>query len=313
MSGQEFWFALASVDGVGPMRIKRLLNRFGTIEAIFDAELSDIARIPLFNPLLATRILKARIRVAEFRRHIKWFKSRGIDILCVEEENYPSQLKEIPNAPAILCKKGNLSQVSEKTVAIVGATDPTQSGILTTLELSRHLAQAGLMIVSGLAKGIDTSAHLGALSANGTTIGVVGKPIYFRSTRAKIENSQIGYVRTAHFFPNTLLRPNRHPPILSFETGSSVDWQWQLSLLNRKRTVGQFATADFALEQGRLVFACNWKGHSRLSEGPRKLIQRGAYPISPDQLDKIVDVLSDPDCIEKIQSAQLTGEQMDLF
>ena len=76
---------------------------------------------------------------------------------------------------------------------------------------------------------------------------------------------------------------------------------------------GAIRTANFALEQGRLVFACNWKGHSRLSEGPRKLIQRGAYPISPDQLDKIVDVLSDPDCIEKIQSAQLTGEQMDLF
>ena len=174
MSGQEFWFALASVDGVGPMRIKRLLNRFGTIEAIFDAELSEIARMPLFNPLLATRILKARIRVAEFRRHIKWFKSRGIDILCVEEENYPSQLKEIPNAPAILCKKGNLSEVSDKTVAIVGATDPTEPGILTTLELSGRFAQAGLTVVSGLAKGIDTSAHWGALSANGTTVGVVG-------------------------------------------------------------------------------------------------------------------------------------------
>ena len=60
MSGQEFWFALASVDGVGPMRIKRLLNRFGTIEAIFDAELSEIARMPLFNPLLAARNPKGK-------------------------------------------------------------------------------------------------------------------------------------------------------------------------------------------------------------------------------------------------------------
>ena len=144
MSGQEFWFALASVDGVGPMRIKRLLNRFGTIEAVFDAELSEIARVPLFNPLLASRILKARMRVAEFRRHIKWFKSRGIDILCVEEEAYPAQLKEIPNAPAILCKKGNLSQISEKAVAIVGTTDPTDSGILATLELSTRLVRAGI-------------------------------------------------------------------------------------------------------------------------------------------------------------------------
>lgn len=312
MSGQEFWFALASVDGVGPMRIKRLLNRFGTIEAIFDAELSEIARMPLFNPLLATRILKARIRVAEFRRHIKWFKSRGIDILCVEEESYPSQLKEIPNAPPILCKKGNLSEVSEKAVAIVGATDPTQSGILTTLELSRRLAQAGLMIVSGLAKGIDTSAHLGALSANGTTIGVVGTDllsIYPSENRELADRiCENGTLFSEHAFttqptPANLILRNRLISGLAIVT----------IVIESKENGGAIRTAQFALEQGRLVFACNWKGHSRLSEGPRKLIQQGAYPISPDQLDKVVDVLSDPDWIEKIQSAQLTGEQMDLF
>ena len=312
MSGQEFWFALASVDGVGPMRIKRLLNRFGTIEAIFDAELSEIARMPLFNPLLATRILKARIRVAEFRRHIKWFKSRGIDILCVEEESYPTQLKEIPNAPAILCKKGNLSQVSEKTVAIVGTTDPTQSGILTTLELSRCLAQAGVMVVSGLAKGIDTSAHLGALSANGTTIGIVGTDllsVYPSENRELADRiCENGTLFSEHPFttqptPANLILRNRLISGLAMAT----------IVIESKENGGAIRTADFALEQGRLVFAFNWKSHSRLSEGPRKLIQQGAYPISPNQLDKIVDVLSDPDCVEKIQSVQLTGEQMDLF
>ena len=110
MSGREFWFALASVDGVGPMRIKRLLNRFGTIEAVFDADLSEIARIPLFNPLLAARILKAGIRIAEFRRHIRWFKSRGIEILCLEDDSYPEQLKKIPNT----VKNGHLVTVTLK-------------------------------------------------------------------------------------------------------------------------------------------------------------------------------------------------------
>ena len=174
MSRKEYWFALASVEGIGPMRIKRLLDRFGTIEQVFEADLPEIARLPLFNPLLAVRILKTRIRIAEFRRHIKWFKSRGVEILSLEDEDYPEQLKKIPNAPAILCKKGSLSQVSQQAVAIVGATTPTELGILSTLELSTTLVQAGFTIVSGLAKGIDTSAHLGALSANGTTIGVLG-------------------------------------------------------------------------------------------------------------------------------------------
>ncbi len=312
MSGQEFWFALASIDGVGPMRIKRLLNRFGTVEAVFDAELSEIARVPLFNPLLAARILKARIRVAEFRRHIKWFKSRGIDILCVEEEDYPTQLKEILNAPAILCKKGNLSQVSEKAVAIVGTTTPTELGILTTLELSTRLVRAGLTIVSGLARGIDTSAHLGALSANGTTVGVVGSDLFsiYPSEHRELADQicENGALFSEHPFttqptPANLILRNRIISGLSIAT----------IVVESNENGGAVRTAAFASEQGRLVFACNWAGHSRLSEGPRKLIQQGAYPISPDRLDKVVEVLSDPNRLEKIQSAHLTGEQMNLF
>lgn len=312
MAEQEFWFALASVDGVGPMRIKRLINRFGTIEAIFDAELSEIARVPLFNPLLASRILKARIRVAEFRRHIKWFKSRGIDILCVEDEGYPTQLKEISNAPAILCKKGNISQVNEKTVAIVGSTTPTELGILTTLELSTRLVQTGVTVVSGLARGIDAAAHSGALSANGTTVGVVGSDLLsiYPSEKQELAEQicENGALFSEHPFttqptPTNLVLRNRLISGLSIAT----------IVVEENENGGAIRTATFALEQERLVLACNWKNRSPLSEGPRKLIQRGAYPISPDQLDKVVDVLSDPDRVEKIQSAQLTGEQMDLF
>ncbi len=312
MSGQEFWFALASVDGVGPMRIKRLLNRFGTIEAIFDAELSEIARMPLFNPLLAARILKARIRVAESRRHIKWFKSRGIDILCVGEDDYPSQLKEISNAPAILCKKGNLSQVSEKAVAIVGTTTPTDLGILTTLELSTRLTQAGVTVVSGLAEGIDTSAHLGVLYANGTTVGVVGSDLLSIYPNEKRELAdricENGALFSEHPFttqptPANLIRRNRLISGLAIAT----------IVVEAEENGGAVSTARFALEQERFVCAYNWNDRSRLSEGPRKLIQQGAYPISPDQLDKVVDVLSNPDHLEKIQAAHLTGEQMDLF
>ena len=312
MSGQEFWFALSSVDGVGPMRIKRLINRFETIEAVFDAELSEIARVPLFNPLLAARILKARIRVAEFRRHIKWFKSRGIDILCVEDKGYPTRLKEISNAPAILCKKGNLPQVSEKTVAIVGTTAPTDLGILTTLELSTRLTQAGVTIVSGLAEGIDTSAHLGALSTNGTTVGVVGSDllsIYPSEKQGLAEQiCENGALFSEHPFttqptPTNLILRNRLISGLSIAT----------IVVESEENGGAIRTAAFALEQERIVFACDWENRSRLSEGPRRLIQQGAYPISLDQLDKVVDVLSDPDHLEKIQAAHLTGEQMDLF
>ncbi len=311
MSGREFWFALASVDGVGPMRIKRLLNRFGTIEEVFDADLSEIARVPLFNPLLAARILKAGIRVAEFRRHIRWFKSRGIEILCLEDDNYPEQLKKILNAPAILCKKGGLSQVSQRTVAIVGTTNPTELGILTTLELSTRLAQAGFIIVSGLAKGIDTSAHLGALSADSSTIGVLGCDLFsiYPTENRELADAicEHGALFSEHPFttqptPANLILRNRIISGLSIAT----------IVVESGENGGAIRTAEFALEQDRLVFACDWQGQHRFSEGSRHLIQRGAHVISPNRLEEVVDVLLNPDSL-KIQSPPFTGEQMELF
>lgn len=258
MSAREFWFALASVDGIGPMRIRRLINRFGTIEAVFNADLSEIARVPLFNPLLAARILRARIRVAEFRRHIKWFKDRGIDILCLEDQNYPEQLKKIPDAPAILCKKGHLPQASQQSVAIVGTTNPTELGILATLELSTLLVQAGFAIVSGLAKGIDTFAHFGAVSANGTTIGVLGCDLFsiYPDENRELANQicQGGALFSEHPFTtqptstNLILR-NRIISGLSIAT----------VVVESGENGGAIRTATFALEQDRLVFACDWQ------------------------------------------------------
>lgn len=312
MSGREFWFALASVEGVGPMRIKRLLNRFGTIEAVFDADLSEIARVPLFNPLLAARVLKARIRAAEFRRQIKWFNSRGIEILSLEDPDYPEQLKKIPDAPAILCKKGSSSQFSQPAVAIVGTTNPTELGILTTLELSTILVQAGFTIVSGLAKGIDTAAHFGALSANGTTVGVLGCDLFsiYPSENRELADRicENGALFSEHPFtiqptPVNLILRNRIISGLSMGT----------IVIESGENGGAIRTATFALEQDRFVFACDWQGRYRLSEGPRSLIQQGAYPISPNRLEDVVDILLNPDSLKKVERANLTGEQMKLF
>ncbi len=294
------------------MRIKRLLNRFGTIEAVFDADLSEIARVPLFNPLLAARVLKARIRAAEFRRQIKWFNSRGIEILSLEDPDYPEQLKKIPDAPAILCKKGSSSQFSQPAVAIVGTTNPTELGILTTLELSTILVQAGFTIVSGLAKGIDTAAHFGALSANGTTVGVLGCDLFsiYPSENRELADRicENGALFSEHPFtiqptPVNLILRNRIISGLSMGT----------IVIESGENGGAIRTATFALEQDRFVFACDWQGRYRLSEGPRSLIQQGAYPISPNRLEDVVDILLNPDSLKKVERANLTGEQMKLF
>lgn len=312
MAGREFWFALASIDGIGPMRIKRLVNRFGSVDKVFDAELSEIARIPLFNPLLATRILKTGIRIAEFRRHIKWFKSRGIEIFCLEDEDYPEQLKAIPNAPAILCRKGNLSKVSQQSVAIVGTTRPTDDGILATLALARHLVEAGFAVVSGLAQGIDTSAHVGAVEANGQTIGVVGSDLFsIHSHENRILADQMcenGAIFSEHPFttlPTSANLIQRNRIISGLSTATIV--------VESEENGGAIRTAQFAREQDRLVFACRWQKRHRFSAGPHRLIQQeGAYPIPENGLEEIVEALKDPDSL-RAQPTEASIEQMDLF
>jgi DNA processing protein len=312
MAGRELWFALASIDGIGPIRIKRLLNRFGTIEKVFDAELSEIARLPMFNPAVAARVLRARARLTGFRRHMEWLKSRGVEILCLEDEDYPDTLRAIRNAPAILCLKGNQASINRKAVAIVGSTEPTDLGISTTVELSRRLAQAGFTIVSGVAKGIDTSAHAGALSTDGITVGVVGGDlfsIYPTANRALADEiCGRGMLLSEHPSPtqptpaNLVLR-NRIISGLSMAT----------IVVEAKETGGAMRAAAFALEQSRLVFACDWEEKHQFSEGPRSLIQQGAIPILPDRLKAVEDLLLNPDSAE-IQPINVAPvEQMDLF
>ncbi|HIA69091.1 TPA: hypothetical protein EYN98_24245, partial [Candidatus Poribacteria bacterium] len=91
MANHEYWVALSSVEGIGPVRIKYLLKRFGAIESVFEAELLEIAKLPLFDQVLASRVSRARLGLIEIRRRIEWLKSQGIYIVCLEDLEYPAQ------------------------------------------------------------------------------------------------------------------------------------------------------------------------------------------------------------------------------
>jgi DNA processing protein len=184
-------------------------------------------------------------------------------------------------------------------------------GILTTLELSTRLAQAGFTIVSGLAKGIDTSAHLGALSADGSTIGVLGCDLFsiypHENCELAAQICERGALFSEHPFttqptPANLILRNR---IISGLSAATI-------VVESGENGGAIRTAAFALEQDRLVFAYDWQGRGQYSEGCRRLIQGGAYAISPNRLEEVVDALLNPGSL-KIQPTHFTGEQMELF
>merc|ERR1711964_353972 len=102
--------------------------------------------------LLASKVLKARIGLADLRQHIDWYESQGIQIICLQDTTYPEQLKPISNAPVVLACRGNPRIIQKPTVAIVGSTQPTEEGIRVALELTTLLVQADYTIASGLAQ-----------------------------------------------------------------------------------------------------------------------------------------------------------------
>lgn len=308
---REYLFALASVDGIGPVRIKRLLKRFGNVEHIFDAEIVEIAQLPQFNHTLALRILAIPNRLTEMSQKLDELSDNGISVLFPDDTAYPPLLKSIPDAPTVLCRVGALSDISEKCVAIVGTTHPTVDSIDVTLGLTIRLVEAGFNVVSGLAKGIDTAAHNGTLETNGTTISVLPTDL---STIYPSENYPLarkifetGCLFSEHPFstpptPANLVLRNRIISGLSMAT----------VVVETSKEGGAMHAARYAELQDRPIFACQWGTNNRESDGTKHLINKGAFSFLPDQLDRVVDMLTHPENHQN-HIHQTSAEQIDLF
>lgn len=308
---REYLFTLASVEGIGSVRINRLLTHFGSVEHIFNAELHEIAQLPHFNPILASRILTVRKKFSELQKKLEELTEHGIDVLFPDDVKYPTLLKSVPDAPTVLCRVGEVSEVSEKTVAVVGCKHPTVEGINVTLGLAIRLVEAGFMIVSGLAAGIDTNAHYGALGINGKTVGVVASDF---SSIYPPENHELamkvyenGCLFSEHPFPTPPTPANlvmRNRIISGLSTAIVV--------VETSKDGGAMHAARYAQLQDRTVFACQWGSKNEQSDGTQQLIKTGAKPFLPDQLDNVVDMLTDPDRLQS-QSLDSSVEQMTLF
>ena len=308
---REYLFALASVEGIGAVRINRLLSRFGSVEHIFEAELHEIAQLPHFNPILASRILTVRKNFSEFQEKLEELIKHGITVLFRDDNEYPALLKSVPDAPIVLCQVGELSEVDENTVAIVGCKQPTPEAINVTLDLAIRLVQSGFTIVSGLANGVDTNAHYGALGVNGKTVGVVAADF---SSIFPPENHELavniyekGCLFSEHPFPTpptpaNLVMRNRIISGLSMAT----------VVVETSKEGGAMHAARYAELQDRVVFACQWDSENKQTDGTRQLVKTGAIPFLPDQLDTVVDMLKEPESLQK-DNIGSGAEQITLF
>jgi DNA processing protein len=266
------WIALNMTPGVGPRVTSRLLEHFGSAEAIFDAPRRELALLRL--PPETIESLAARELHGRAEAEIEHVRRLGGDILVLDDGVYPALLRETYDPPVVLYVKGAWAECLEAPcVAIVGSRRCSTYGQNAALMLSRELAQRGVTIISGLARGIDAAAHRGALEAGGHTVGVMGTgldQIYPRDHKklaAEILNR--GGALVTQFPLNTPPASENFPYRNRVISGLSLG----VVVVEAAENSGSLITARLAMEQNREVFAVPGNITSRNSFGTNYLIK----------------------------------------
>jgi len=273
---------LHTINGIGNRTLQLIKNRFGRFDACYEAGSSLLYKH--LTPEIASLIIDSKTKKQNALDRIR---EDGFEVLCIEDEEYPLLLQTIPNAPYLLYYRGEANILNQFCLAIVGARAATLYGKNSALKLGEELAARGIAITSGLARGIDTEAHRGALNVGGKTIAVLGSGlnvIYPReNTRLFNEIAESGIV-ISEFPLDTHPEPGNFPMRNRIISGLSRG----VVVVEAREKSGALITADFALEQGRDVFALPGPVTSKTSIGPNRLIQQGAKLIITVQ-----DILED--------------------
>jgi DNA processing protein len=274
MDAREALIALNMIEGIGPIRVRKLLEHFGEPQAVLGAPKVRLQQVSGIGAEVADRIngWENSIKLSEeFKRIEEW----GCQVVTQLDEEYPPSLREIYDPPIVLYVKGDLSAKDKNGIAMVGSRQTTHYGIETARKLSYQLAYAGVTVVSGGARGIDTAAHQGALSAKGRTIAVLGTGInivFPTENRNLFERiSENGAVITQFPFNRSADKqsfPIRNRIVAGMTLGTVV--------VEANLTSGSLITTRFATDYGRQVFAVPGRIDSPRSKGCHDLIKKGA-------------------------------------
>jgi DNA processing protein len=288
------YVALALTPGIGPSRIHAIIKVCHTATGAFSAPFEFLRSIPGLNAAAASAIAASGVSVGV--RVLEQVARLGARALITDDPDYPALLREIPEPPPVLFALGNLALLGRPAVAIVGSRDHSDYGGEVARALAWGAASAGLVVVSGMARGLDAVAHTAALDSGGTTIGVLGNGlgvIYPTANRALYERvAASGLLLTE--FP-----PGERPTAGSFPRRNRL-----ISGLARVTVVveaaegsGALITAGTALDQGRDVMVVPGNITSPSSVGANRLIRDGAEPLlsSDDLLQHYPEAVRPPE------------------
>jgi len=268
------WIALNLTPGVGKVFYKRLINRFGSPEAVFSAPEHELMRVDGARRAAVKAIMSSDC-MGKAEDEIAKADKAGAKVVLFPDEAYPSNLRNIHDPPPYLYVKGDLLLEDKVAVAIVGSRMATSYGRQVTRRIARDIAARGITIVSGGARGIDTESHRGALAAKGRTVAVLGCGI---DVTYPAENEELfgliagsGAVVT-EYPPGTPPEPNNFPPRNRIISGMSIG----VVVIEAAGDSGSLITASYSLEQGREVYAVPGSVVSPTSRGTNSLIKKGA-------------------------------------
>ncbi len=282
-----YLLALHQVNGLGPIRLKKVLDHFGSAKAAWEAKEKEFKALGIYQSTIDK--LKQIKSSLDPEKNFGQLQKDGIKVLTIFDEAYPESLKQIYDPPIILYYKGEILAQDEKAIAVVGTRKITSYGQMVTEQLTMKLSGFGVTIVSGLARGVDTEAHRSALKAEGRTLAVLGGGL---NQMFPAENSSLAQEITSgfgavmsEFPPDYPAVPGNFPPRNRIVAGLSK----AVLVTEAAEDSGSLITARLALEQGKDVFAVPGPITSNLSKGPAQLIQQGAALVT--SAEEILEVL----------------------
>jgi DNA processing protein len=274
MEPREALVALNMIEHVGPVRVRQMLEQFGNAPAIFGASRQQLLRVRGIGEDTADAIVNWEKNIS-LDAELKRISDFGCHVVIQDDPEYPEMLRQIYDPPIVLYVKGTLLPKDKNSVALVGSRMTTHYGIEVARKLAYQLAYIGVTVVSGGARGIDTAAHQGSLSAKGRTIAVLGTGIniVFPPENLKLYEQIVGNGAIITQFPfnrpaDKQTFPIRNRIVAGMTLGTVV--------VEANLTSGALITSNFATEYGRQVFAVPGRIDSPRSKGCHDLIKKGA-------------------------------------
>ncbi|HLF01434.1 MAG TPA: DNA-processing protein DprA [Anaerolineales bacterium] len=276
MNDRRFWIGFNKVRGIGPAKVRALIDHFGDLATAWNGSRTQLVEAGLDRRAIES--LEAARDGIDLEQLTADVEAAGFKALCWDDADYPRRLREIDNPPPVLFLRGALTEADDWAVAIVGTRRATLYGKEAARELAAALASAGVTIVSGFARGIDAAAHVAALEAGGRTIAVLGSgldklyPPEHATLGERILATEAGGALVSDYPLGTPPDAANFPPRNRIISGLSLG----TIVVEAGEDSGALITAEFAMEQGREVFAVPGNIFNRSSRGPNKLIQQGA-------------------------------------